>query len=145
MFLFLQTLSLCSFHSLLCWICLLILFKLFSAVWVSLAQILFFMGVLIYVFELRKLARKIVEKLPTILYALEEVNDMVIWLSWPFDKIGLQAACFGAYKDGLNFENSFSFHCSVGNFYFFMRRFDLYFPKKSLLSLRISYLMTWYL
>ena len=30
----------------------------------------------------------------------------------------------------------------IGSFYFFMRRFDLSFPKKSLLSLRISYLMT---
>ena len=33
----------------------------------------------------------------------------------------------------------------IGSFYFFMRRFDLSFPKKLLLSLRISYLMTWYL
>ena len=38
---------------------------------------------------------------------------------WPFDKISLQPACSGTYKDGLNFENNFSFYCSVGSFYFF--------------------------
>lgn len=64
---------------------------------------------------------------------------------WPFDKIGLQTACSGAYKDGLNFENTFRFYCSVGSFYFFMRQFDLSFPKKQLLSPRIPYLMTLYL
>lgn len=41
-----------------------------------------FMGGPHLVFELRRASLgKIVEKLPTILYALEEVNDMVIWLS----------------------------------------------------------------